>query len=322
VLIARAFTGRQVVLKIAGGWHGSQPFALKGVSPRGLSFDHLESAGLSAGSEAEIALTRFNDLEDLRRRFAEQGDRIACFLVEPVLGAGGGFAASPDYLQEARRLTERHGALLVCDEIVTAFRYRAGDLSSGYGVRPDLWVLGKILGGGMPLAAVAGRRELLRLCARDVGRVKFEGGTYSAHELSAIAAATLLELLEREGQEIYLRLASLGARLAGELQQLAAEQGVSAFLPPPPACAADGASLVFVHPLRNGAAPPSCPEELAERRHLWVSERLLKSVLLLEGVSVRSGLGALSTEHADPELQATLEAYRAAFRRLRRAGLI
>jgi glutamate-1-semialdehyde 2,1-aminomutase len=87
ILLARAFTGRERVLKVSGGWHGSQPFSLKGVSAVGRSFDHLESEGLSAGADAEIVLTRFNDAEDLRRSFGRDGDELACFVVEPVLGA-------------------------------------------------------------------------------------------------------------------------------------------------------------------------------------------------------------------------------------------
>jgi glutamate-1-semialdehyde 2,1-aminomutase len=153
IMLARAFTGRDRVLKVTGGWPGSQPFGLKGVEVRGTSGGRLDSEGLWAGADEEIVLTRFNGVEDLRNIFRQTGDRIACFVVEPVLGSGGGPVASPEYLREARRLTEKHGALLLCDEIITGFRFRAGDCSALYGVRPDLLILGKIIGGGMPVAA-------------------------------------------------------------------------------------------------------------------------------------------------------------------------
>ncbi len=323
VVLARAFTRRDQVLKVFGGWHGSQPFGLKGVSPRGGSFDHLESEGLSASIPSEVVLTRFNDVDDLRRTFERQGDRIACFIVEPVLGAGGGLSASREYLNEARRLTERHGALLLCDEIITAFRFRAGDLSAMYGVRPDLLILGKVLGGGMPVAAVAGRRDVLELSAREIHRVKFEGGTYSAHELSLIAAREIVRLLAADEEQIYTDLAAKGDRMRKEIGRVAAQAGVPVQRVGPRDDRLAAGSLVFVHLAREeSAAQPSCPEELIAGCHPWISERLWKSVLMLEDVSTRTGLGAISTAHGDEELERTLEGYRAGFDRLRRAGLI
>ncbi len=320
VLLARAFTGRSLVVKVSGGWHGSQPFGLKGVRPREGSFDHLESEGLGAEVGRDVLLTRFNDPEDLARIFRRHGDGIACFLVEPVLGAGGGFAARSDYLREARRLTAHYGALLLCDEIITGFRFRAGDCTRLYGVVPDLWILGKILGGGMPVAAVAGRRQVLALCTRECGRVKFEGGTYSAHELSLVAAREQLRhVMEHEG-EIYPRLGALGRRMRQGLARVSREIGVPLFLLGDDPDVLPQSSLVLAHPAREANLPaPSCPEELLERRHPEIGERLLKSVLMLEGVSTRSGLGAISTAHTEADLDETLRRYARALERLREA---
>jgi glutamate-1-semialdehyde 2,1-aminomutase len=321
VLLARAFTGRDRVLKVAGGWHGSQPFGLKGVAPRGASFDHLESEGLSASTSEEVVLTRFNDIDDLRRVFTESGDRIACFLVEPILGAGGGMASSVDYLREARRLTDHHGALLVCDEIVTAFRFRAGDVSQRYGVKPDLFVLGKVLGGGMPVAAVAGRRDVLSLASRTSGRVKFEGGTFSAHELSLVAARALLRHVMENEDEVYSTLARVGASLREGLAELARDAPVTFHVQDAPTEVTTGNSLAFLHFLRDGAACPTCPEELAERAHPHITERLLKATLLLEDVSVRFGIGAASTTHTETHLDQTFEGFRHALDRFVKAGI-
>ena len=322
VLLARAFTGREEVLKVAGGWHGSQPFGLKGVSAVDGSFDHLESEGLSADARSEIRLTRFNDADDLRKQFERDGDRIACFLIEPVLGSGGGMVGSTEYLREARRLTERHGALLICDEIITGFRFRAGDLSSMHGVRPDLLVLGKILGGGMPVAAVAGRREVMQLCCRGTHRVKFEGGTYSAHELSLVASRTMLREVMEQEQEIYGALARLGAQLRERIAETARAAGVPVAILGASDELGGGSSLVYVHVLRDGAPAIRCPEDLAQHAHPRVSERLLRSVLMLEGVSVRSGLGAVSTSHGQDEIERTAVAYRVAFERLRHGEIL
>lgn len=321
VVLARAYTGRDCVLKVSGGWHGSQPFGLKGVSAHGTSFDHLESEGLSASTTAEIVLTRFNDVDHLRRTFERLGQRIACLLLEPVLGSGGGMAATREYLQEARRLTAKHGSLLLCDEIITAFRFHAGDLSSQYGVRPDLLILGKVLGGGMPLAAVAGRQEVMELCTRKVGRVKFEGGTYSGHELSLVAARTMLRHLLQVGDELYLRLSKLGDRLRSALALEARQAGFHAHLLGSPGEPCPGGSLVLLHLTGDGGPAPTSPEELAQRRHPRIDEGLLKSTLLLYDLSTRSGLGAISTAHTERDLDQTVESYRLAFRRLNDAGL-
>jgi glutamate-1-semialdehyde 2,1-aminomutase len=320
-LLARSFTGREVVLKVSGGWHGSQPFGLKGVSVRDGSFDHLESEGLSRRTADEVALTRFNDVEDLRRVFARTGDRIACFLLEPMLGSGGGIVAQPDYLREARRLTHEHGALLVCDEIITGFRFRPGDFTAAFGVKPDLLVLGKIVGGGMPVAAVAGRRDVLELATRTAHRVKFEGGTYSAHELCLVAARAMLSHLEEHAGTIYPQLAERGERLRQAVARTAREAGLPVHVAGGPAAGLPGGSFVGVHAVREGTAPPTGPEELAERANPLVPERLLKAVLLLEGLSTRSGCGAISTAHTDDDLVRTVEAMRAGWRRFVDAGL-
>ncbi len=320
-MLARAFTGRPLVLKVHGGWHGSQPFGLKGVVVRKATDGRLDSEGLWAGADNEIVLTRFNDTERLRGIFERLGARIACFLVEPVLGAGGGMVATPDYLTQARILTEKHGALLLCDEIITGFRFRAGDCSTLYGVKPDLLILGKILGGGMPVACVAGRREVLSLSTRGEGRVKFEGGTYSAHELSLVAAlAQVRNLIGRE-DDIYDRLSGLGEYMRRGIARVSAETGVPVHVLGAPNAILPGSSLVFMSVAREGAPAPDCPEGLAEGSNPKVSERLLKSILMLENVSVRSGVGAISTAHTEEDLDRTLESIRAAFDRFKKAGL-
>jgi len=322
VVLARAFTGRDRVLKVSGGWHGSQPFGLKGVAPRGASFDHLESEGLSSNIDEEVILTRFNDVDRLRDVFKKLGDRIACFLVEPVLGAGGGIPATVEYLEEARRLTEEHGALLLCDEIITGFRFHPGDLATLYGVRPDLLILGKIMGGGMPVAAVAGRRDVLSLGTRESKRVKFEGGTYSAHELSLVATRAMVSHLVAKCKSLYPKLAAKGDRMRKEIPRLAEEAGLPVHVLGPSDSDLSAGSLVLVHPAKAGSPRPTCAEDLAGAAHPWITERLLKSVLLLEDLSSRSGIGAISMAHTDEDLDRTLEGFRAGLARLKQAGLV
>jgi glutamate-1-semialdehyde 2,1-aminomutase len=321
-LLCRGFTGRDHVLKVKGGWHGSQPFGLKGVTAHGEAFDRVETEGLSTSTPGEILLTSYNDVEELHRVFREHGDRIACMLVEPVMGQGGGIAATPEYMREVRRVTAHHGALLVCDEIITGFRFRAGDLTQLYGIEPDLLVLGKVLGGGMPVAAVAGRRDILALCTREQHRVKFEGGTYSAHELSLLASATLLDHLIKEERTLYPALASAGKDLRDGIRAIAHEAGLAVSLLGTPEPVGASSSLLMLHVLRQPGADPTSPEEMANRAHPFLDDDLLKSVLMLHGVSVRTGLGGLSTAHGTEDFARTLDGFGAAFERLQRSGLI
>lgn len=156
-------------------------------------------------------MTGYNDPEALRRHFREHGDRLACFIVEPFIGAGGFILATPEYLQAARELTDQYGVVLIFDEVISGFRFRAGDLGALYGIRPDLATFAKIIGGGMPVAAVAGRREIMELCGRAGGsRVAFSGGTYSAHPAAMLAPRAMLTHLLAHEAEIYPAIGRLG----------------------------------------------------------------------------------------------------------------
>lgn len=329
-VLARAFTGRERVLKIAGGWHGSQPFGLERRSPgtppavvRRRPGTNLDSEGLSQSASGEVVTTPFNDVEALRERFARDGDAIACMTVEPVMSAAGGIVATREFLQEARRLTEHHGALLVCDEIITAFRYRAGDLSAHFGVRPDLLVLGKILGGGLPIAAVAGRRDVMDLCTRAAARVKFEGGTFSALELSMTAAKVTLDYLDDNADSFYPKTFALGDASREAVTRVAQAAGVPLAIAGFAPGVLPGGPLVMIHPLaRELDGPPRAPGELEAARHPIVTPGLLKAVLLLHGVSTRSGLGMWTEAHEEGDVAALERAYADALARFRDAGLI
>jgi glutamate-1-semialdehyde 2,1-aminomutase len=141
ILLSRAFTGRDMVMKVGGGWHGAQPWALKGIgyhAGAGNGFQKVESEGVPASVTDQVIVTNFNDPDGLRDHFRVYGDQVACFILEPFLGVGGYVPATREYLQTARELTHQYGALLVFDEVISGFRFRAGSVSALYGVQPDL----------------------------------------------------------------------------------------------------------------------------------------------------------------------------------------
>ncbi len=150
IMLARGYTGRQVVLKLAGGWHGANPLALKGVNRTQEGFTRADSAGVPSATTDEIMVTRFNDVAALEEVFRQAGDRIACLIFEPCLGGAGFVPASAEFMRAARELTAHHGALLILDEVITGFRFCAGGVQRLYGVTADLSTYGKIIGGACP----------------------------------------------------------------------------------------------------------------------------------------------------------------------------
>jgi glutamate-1-semialdehyde 2,1-aminomutase len=324
ILLARAFTGRDLVVKVGGGWHGAQPWALKGITfhaGSGRGFERVESEGLPAAIVGEIVVTGFNDPDRLRDLLHRLGDRVACFIVEPFIGVGGFVPASREYLHAARELTQQYGALLIFDEVIGGFRFRAGDLGALYGLQPDLATFGKIIGGGMPLAAVAGRADVLALTGRASGpRVKFSGGTYSAHPASLLAARTLLAHLVAHEQEIYPRLAGLGARVRQALETAFAQEGIYARCTGEDDGLYGGSSLFMLHfPYRQDTALDR-PENLFDPSlcDVALSHQVLDLALLLQDVFVIHSHGAVSAAHSEAEIDRLGRACRQVARRINR----
>lgn len=322
IMLARAFTQRDLVLKIGGGWHGGQPWGLKGVSYRpGSGFDHAETYGLPPAVSEGTLLTRFNDPQLLEDQFRRHGDHIACFIVEPFVGSGGGIPARREYLQAARRLTQQHGALLILDEVISGFRFRAGDMGALYGVRPDLWTFGKVMGGGMPVTAVAGRAEVMEQAGRRGGsKVRFSGGTYSAHPASMLAAKTLMTYLADHEAEVYPRLAALGQAAIQAVEGAFRAEGLHARCTGYSDEIQPGSSMVLIHFPHDPSHPLDSPEDVmdpAVSDH-ELSERVLKLALLLDDVYIEHGLGAVSLAHSEADLARLGEACSRAARRIQR----
>jgi glutamate-1-semialdehyde 2,1-aminomutase len=319
ILLARAYTGRDLVLKVGGGWHGGHPWALKGITCRN-GFAHVESAGLSSAQEEEVVITAFNDPVILEECFQRYGDRLACFILEPLIGSGGLMPATMEYLQAAREWTQKYGVVLIFDEIISGFRFRAGDLGALYGVKPDLMTLGKAIGGGMPVAAVAGRSYIMELSGRDGrGKVRFSGGTYSSHPASMLTARTFLSyLVENEG-EIYPALASIGKETRRIVIDALAAEGIYArFAGDRSKVLPDSSLHMLLFPYEKGH-PLETPEEVLNPAFcdVTLSERVLQLALLLENVYIVHGLGATTTAHAPADLKTLGDAYRRVARRIK-----
>ena len=319
IMLARAFTGRDLVIKVGGGWHGAQPWGLKGVGFHN-GFQQVDTEGLPPAVTDEIVVTRFNDPDMLRDHFERFGDRVACFILEPFVGAGGTIPATLEYVQTARQLTQQYGALLILDEVISGFRFRAGDAGALYGVKPDLATFGKIIGGGMPVAAVAGRADVLGLVGRAEGsRVKFSGGTYAAHPASLLAAKALMSYLVDHEDQVYHRLADLGERMRQTLEAAFTEEGIYARCTGGGSETLPGSSLATVHfPYQDDVQldksdvvfdPSVCDVAL--------SRQVLELAFLLEDVHIIHGHGAVSTAHTEDDIEFLGQACRRVARRIK-----
>jgi glutamate-1-semialdehyde 2,1-aminomutase len=221
--VARGFTGRDVVVKFEGCYHGHADFLLVKAGSGAATFGVPDSAGVPAPTAANTVTLAFNDVGALKGLFAARGAEIAALIVEPVVGNMGVVPPEPGYLQAIVDLCREHGAVSIFDEVMTGCRVARGGMQQRAGVRPDMTCLGKIVGGGMPLAAYGGRRAIMEKVA-PIGPV-YQAGTLSGNPLAVSAA---LATLDRLDDALYVRLEALGARLEQGLVAAIARRGVTA----------------------------------------------------------------------------------------------
>ncbi len=320
-LLAKGFTGRDLVVKIGGGWHGAQPWALKGVDYDlpSHNFQHVDSDGISRALAENTKVIPFNDSARLEEVFKRKGDSIACFIVEPFIGAGGFIPATPEYLQTARKLTEQYGALLIFDEIISGFRFRAGSVARFYDVQPDLSTFGKICGGGMPVSAVAGRKDVMKLCGTSADiKVRFFGGTYSGHPASMLASKLMMEYLIEHEQELYPRINRLGAMMREAAVAGFREEGLYVCSTGAANNVLPGSSLGMLFFPVGEKTEISTPEDTRNPDvcDLALSNQIVQLALLLENVHVIHGLGSVSAAHNENDINNLKTACRAAARRI------
>lgn len=224
IRLARAYTGRRFVVKMEGGWHGGYDTVHVGVHP---PFNNVESAGLPQEAVKYTLVAPFNDAEALEHILRKHD--VACVIVEPVQGAGGCIEAEPNYLRSLRELCDRYGSLLVFDEVFTGFRIAFGGAQEYYGVKADLVILGKIIGGGFPGAgAFGGRSDIMDLIDHvkhvDPGKRSFHGGTFVGNVVTISAGYATLRFLS-EHRELYVKSNRIWNGFRREIDKLCSDYG-------------------------------------------------------------------------------------------------
>jgi glutamate-1-semialdehyde 2,1-aminomutase len=291
--LARAYTGRKKVLKVMGGWHGASTDLTFYIHP---PFRGADSEGLPFGDEDVVIPVPFNDVEGTLRAMDEAGEDLAALIMEPMIGAGGFVPPCDGYLGKVKEELEKRGALLIFDEVITGFRLALGGAQEYWGVIPHLATLGKILGGGFPLGAVVGPKEIMILSDGTKGhpRVFMGGGTFSCSPLSMAAGLKALGYLEENVSWLYPLLEERGEKVRSLTRRILSGCGVGTQV-------TGVGSLFMVHfPLKG--VDPNDPAALAQNSDQGRYE-LYRLSLLNRGVFVVHGGGALSLAHNERVLE-------------------
>ncbi len=303
---ARGFTGRAKVVKFEGCYHGHADALLARAGSGAATFGAPDSAGVPPAAVADTVCLPYNDAEAFRKVCGSLGEQLACVIVEPVAGNMGCVPPEPGFLETLREKTLETGAVLIFDEVMTGFRLAPGGAQELFGIRPDLTCLGKVLGGGLPLAAYGGRRDIMR-CVAPEGPV-YQAGTLSGNPLATAAGLAQLRLCTPEA---YRRLEAVSERLASGLQAAADEAGVAARVQ-----RAGSMLTVFFRsgPVRSFQDALSCDRGAFGRFHRLMLER----GIYLPPSQFEAWF--VSTAHGESEVDRTVEAAAESLREMAAAG--
>ena len=300
IRLARGFTGRSAIVKFEGCYHGHADALLVKAGSGALTFGNPSSAGVPAETAGHTLVLDYNDVSQVRSLFQKQGKDIACVIVEPVAGNMNLVLPADGFLQALREECTRHGAVLILDEVMTGFRVALGGAQSRYGIRPDLTTLGKVIGGGLPLGAVGGRRDIMEKLA-PLGPV-YQAGTLSGNPLAVAAGLATLQLVAQP--RFVERIEAVTKSLVDGLAREARQAGVD--------FSAQSIGSMFGVYFRK-SAPRSFAEVMqsdVERFKRFFHAMLERGVYLAPSAFEA---GFVSAAHGDAEVEATFQAAREAF---------
>jgi glutamate-1-semialdehyde 2,1-aminomutase len=300
IRLARGFTGRNLVVKFEGCYHGHADALLVKAGSGALTFGNPSSAGVPAQTAAHTLVLDYNDTAQVSELFAERGKEIAGVIVEPVAGNMNLVLPAPGFLEDLRKQCTRHGAVLILDEVMTGFRVALGGAQARFGIRPDLTTLGKVIGGGLPVGAVGGRRDIMAKLA-PLGAV-YQAGTLSGNPVAVAAGLATLKLVQES--EFQDKIEATTRSLVEGLVAEAKKAGV----------VFSAQSIGSMFGLYFSPAPPQSFAQVMqcdrERFNRFFHDMLARGVYLAPSAYEA---GFVSAAHGAPEIEATLTAAREAF---------
>ncbi len=303
IRLARGFTGRTKILKFEGCYHGHGDALLVKAGSGALTFGHPSSAGVPADVVANTLVLAYNDLDELETAFAKIGDELACVIIEPIAGNMNFVMPSSEYLNMLRALCTKHGAVLIFDEVMTGFRVGLHGAQGHYGITPDLTTLGKVIGGGMPVGAFGGRRDIMAHLA-PLGAV-YQAGTLSGNPVAVAAGLKTLELVAKPG--FFDALAATTSKMVAGVKEAARAAGVPM----------SGASLGGMFGLYFSEKLPTNYAEVMmadrERFNIYFHGMLARGIYLAPSAFEA---GFVSAMHDSSDVEATISAAREVFRSL------
>jgi glutamate-1-semialdehyde 2,1-aminomutase len=300
IRLARGFTGRSLIVKFEGCYHGHADALLVKAGSGALTFGNPSSAGVPADTASHTLVLDFNAVDQIKSVFEKQGKSIAAVIVEPVAGNMNLVLPAPGFLETLREECTRHGAVLILDEVMTGFRVALGGAQARFRIRPDLTTLGKVIGGGLPVGAVGGRRDIMEKIA-PLGPV-YQAGTLSGNPVAVAAGLATLNLIQEKN--FFEDLEATTRALVEGLQKEAKDARV----------AFSAQSIGSMFGIYFRASPPTSFAEVMqadkERFNRFFHEMLKRGVYLAPSAYEA---GFVSAAHGSAEIEETLAAARAAF---------
>ncbi|MDP3609599.1 MAG: glutamate-1-semialdehyde 2,1-aminomutase [Methylophilus sp.] len=298
---ARGFTGRDKIIKFEGCYHGHSDGLLVKAGSGLLTFGEPDSGGVPASVAAHTLTLEYNNSQQLEDIFKQMGDEIACVIIEPVVGNMNLIVPHKEFLTTLRTLCTKYGAVLIFDEVMTGFRVALGGAQALYGIQPDMTTLGKVIGGGLPVGAFGGRKDIMQ-CLAPVGKV-YQAGTLSGNPVAVSAGLTTLQLVQAEG--FYEKLTAQTKKLMDGLMLAAKAAGVTF-------------SAQSVGGMFGLYFSARCPSSYAEIMHdnnkahfNQFFHSMLESGIYLGPSAFEAGF--VSAAHTDADIAYTVEAAKKAF---------
>ena len=305
IRLARGYTGRNKIIKFEGCYHGHSDALLVKAGSGLLTFGTPSSAGVPADVTKDTIVLEYNNCDMLEETFEKEGEQIACVIVEAIAGNMNMVPATREFITKMRELTAKHGTVMIVDEVMTGFRVALHGAQSLYGVTPDLTMFGKVIGGGMPVAAFGGKKEIMD-CIAPLGPV-YQAGTLSGNPVAVACGLATLKAIQEPG--FYDRLSIQTAKLISGLVQIAKEEGV-AFSGQ---CTGGMFGIYF---------RPTCPASFKEVMECDTEKfKTFFHAMLDNGVYLAPSTfeaGFVSITHDDSVLNKTFEAARKAFKEVRK----